>query len=162
MSTPCKFDSTNISISMDVLPAVNVQPSTLVVAVGGEDYVQLRIPSLTELDEDVPVATVRTLHGMRAGVNVSIASSANGESLVVGGSTSELVWTSWTLNFSLPIDMLGVETQLTLAHHAPSSGVDTSDIAVDNIIVHHGSCGTSMACVCVSALYSSISIVHNC
>jgi hypothetical protein len=69
--------------------------------------------------------------------------------MTTGISNADTVWTNgWELHISLPASAVGPKVSLSFKHTAAEAGSYASDVAIDNVVITGGTCGTSLACVC--------------
>jgi hypothetical protein len=104
------------------------------VVVDGTKYATIRIPGST----DPSNATIIFYNGA--------ASNNYAYGMKTGESYNDLLWAEAVdIDILLPRQPVG-GAQLLLTH--TSSGSGSSDIAIDNLVVEGGTCGTGLACIC--------------
>ena len=139
--TDCAFDTKNIVISMDILPRKFHQESEFILSIGDVDYAKLVIPGSTDTSQ-TDVVEIELL-------NDALSNLRDGD-INTGLSNADLVWTTgWELTLSLPDNLVGTSVKLAFTHIAAESGTSTSDVALDNVVVKGGICGTGFACTCL-------------
>jgi hypothetical protein len=138
ISTNCRFQQPEIKIKLDILPRKFFQPSTFEISINGTAYVKVVIPGTTDTSE-------------ASAVEIALLSGAvsSTQSMSTGLSNSDIAWVNdWEISLSLPATLIGVEVPMTFTHIAAQQGTSTSDVALDNVIVSGGTCGTAFACTC--------------
>ena len=134
ISTPCFFDSTSVTISMDVLPRKYNTDATFELSIDDVVYASIDIPGST--DAVALSATITTSNG----------ATTSHKTMTTGTTNADLKWTnSWILTLTLPT-MPSDSVPLTLSHRAGAGAA--SDVAIDNLVVTGATCGTAMACIC--------------
>jgi len=140
--TDCTFETANVVINMDILPRKFHQESKFLLSIGGVDYARLTIPGSTDTSQTDEVEIEL--------FNDALSNLREGD-IITGLSNTDVVWTSgWELSLALPDDHVGKSVKLMFTHVAADSGTSASDVALDNVVVTGGVCGTGYACTCLA------------
>eukprot|EP01043_Picozoa_sp_COSAG02_P071836 COSAG02_NODE_13293_length_1414_cov_0.989354_2_plen_173_part_01 len=126
---------------MDILPRKHHQESVFILSIGAVDYVKLVVPGSTDTSTADKVEIEL--------FNDALSNLRDGD-MHTGLSNDDLIWiTGWELTLILPDNLVGTSVKLTFTHIAADSGTSTSDVALDNVVVKGGICGTGFACTCL-------------
>jgi len=134
VSSLCTMDSKYVRIVMDVLPRKYYYDSTFEVELDGTIYAKIVIPGDTKNQASSAAVTVQN------------GATTNMNALTTGKGYYDLKWTNgWEINITLSKIPTG-KVRLTFNHTV--SKAPGSDIAVDNVVIYGGTCGSHSACIC--------------
>eukprot|EP01046_Picozoa_sp_COSAG06_P009822 COSAG06_NODE_520_length_14748_cov_4.841423_2_plen_4490_part_00 len=132
----CVFRKSTTTIKMDLMSRRQTKTSSFQIAINGVTYILAELPGLD---------TVNPMTGMmvtRGNIFALNGASSNKNELVLGIDTYTRTWNrDWTI--TIPGLSVGIPLDMVFTHGRSTEGDDpSSDVAVDNIYVTGGVCGS--------------------
>ena len=133
ISTTCHFDNSTVKIRFDIAPIVASLSSSFTLSIGALMYMTVTLPGTTSASVTSPITV---LGG---------ASLGSVDEIAVGTVLNDVAWTHG-VEITIPSVQTLTSTTLELTHTGGGSG--STDVAIDNLLVIGGTCGTGSACTC--------------